>query len=217
MFVSPWKRRILVNNFQYRLILGNFLYLASVVLAFVVVLFAPVVATLLDNSVSLSQREVAAHQLLVMHERVWFAIPVLIALCILHSVLVSHRIAGPLHRFKQIFAKLAKGDLSMDINVRRHDYLREEAEIMTGMVREMGNRVRAIREDHRQASMTLPRLMDAVGRGAHEDAAVLAGKLGTQMDALGQQIRQFRTLSDGEAPMADPRPEPSHVDALAEP
>ena len=217
MFVSPWKRRILVNRFQYRLIFGNFLYLAAVVLAFVVVLFAPVVATLSDGSATLIQREAAAHQLLVIHERVWFAIPVLIALCILHSALVSHRIAGPLHRFKQIFAKLAKGDLSMPINVRRHDYLRDEAEIMAEMVREMGDRVRAIQHDHQAASMTLPQLMEAVGRGSNEDAAVLAGKLGTQMDALGRQIRQFRIPSDGGAPTLDPQPEPSREGAHAGP
>ena len=27
MYVKPWKRRILVNRFQYRLLVGNFLYL----------------------------------------------------------------------------------------------------------------------------------------------------------------------------------------------
>jgi methyl-accepting chemotaxis protein len=206
MFVSPWKRRILVNRFQYRLIFGNLLYLLAVVLAFMVVLFAPVVATLADGSVSLSQREVAAHQLLALHERVWFAIPVLIALCVLHSTLISHRIAGPLHRFKQIFAKLAEGDLSMDINVRRHDYLRHEAEMMGDMVREMGERVRAIQHDHKEAGVTLSHLMHAVGRGAHDEAAVLAGKLGTQMDALGVQVRQFRLRSDDESPTLEPRP-----------
>lgn len=215
MFVSPWKRRILVNNFQYRLIFGNLLYLVAVVLAFMVVLFAPVVATLADGSVSLSQREVAAHQLLALHERVWFAIPVLIALCILHSTLVSHRIAGPLHRFKQIFAKLAKGDLSMNINVRQHDYLRQEAEIMAQMVREMGDRVRAIQHGHQEAGMTLSQLMSAVGREAHDDAAVLAGKLGTQMDALGVQVRQFRLPSDDEAPTVDPQPAPCREGAPA--
>jgi methyl-accepting chemotaxis protein len=217
MFVSPWKRRILVNNFQYRLIFGNFLYLVSVVLAFVVVLFAPVVAVLSDGSATLSQREVAANQLLVMHERVWFAIPVLIALCILHSALVSHRIAGPLHRFKQIFARVAKGDLSMNINVRRHDYLSQEAEVMAAMVREMGDRVRAIQHDHQAAGITLSQLMTAVGREAHEDTTVLAGKLGTQMDALGRQVRQFRLPSDGRAPTLDPQPEPLHEGVHAGP
>ena len=39
--------------------LGNFLYLVSVVMAFVVVLFAPVVAVLSNDSMTLSEKEVA--------------------------------------------------------------------------------------------------------------------------------------------------------------
>ena len=209
MFVSPLKRRILVNGFQYRLLIGNFLYLTSVVLAFVVVLFAPVMIMLADESLPPAQREVAAHQMLVMHERVWFALPVLIALCILHAAVVSNRIAGPLHRFKTIFSKLADGDLSLDVNVRRHDYLRQEAEVMAEMVRSMSDRVRAIQHGYRQASQTLPHLMEAVGRGADGEAQVLAGKLGTQMDVLGQCVRQFRVPDGTDAAPSDALPEPS--------
>jgi methyl-accepting chemotaxis protein len=183
--------------------LGNFLYLVSVVMAFVVVLFAPVIVVLSNSSMTLSEKEVAAHQMLIMHERVWFALPILIALCVLHSALVSHRIAGPLFRFKQIFAKLASGDLSMDVKLRRHDYLHREAEIMAEMVRTTGERVRSIGDSYRTASSTLPQLMDAVGRGANEEAAVLAGKLGTQMDVLGRRIRQFHVADDSGAPESD--------------
>jgi methyl-accepting chemotaxis protein len=199
MWVSPWKRRVIVNRFQYRLLAGSFLYLASIVLVFFVVLFAPVVAILADGSVPQAQREIAAHQFLVLHERVWFALPALVALCIFHSVVVSHRIAGPLHRFKQVFARLADGDLSVHVAIRRNDYLRQEAEIMAEMVRSLRVRVRAIQDGHRQASMTLPQLMDALGRGASEDSAVLAGKLGTQLDALGEQVRQFSVPIDDRA------------------
>jgi methyl-accepting chemotaxis protein len=209
MFVSFWNRRIIVNTFQYRLLAGNLLYLSSVVLVFFIVLFAPVVAILADGSVPPAQREVAAHQFLVLHERVWFALPALITLCIFHSIVVSHRIAGPLHRFKQILSRLAGGDLSMNVTVRQHDYLRQEAEVMAETVSRLNERVRAIREGHRQASATLPLLMHAVGRGENEDSAVLAGKLGTQLDALGQQIRQFCVTGDAHAVAADARREPS--------
>lgn len=209
MYVSPLKRRVLVTGFQYRLLVGNFLYLASVVLAFLVVLFAPIMVVLADGSVPLPDREVAAHQMLVMHERVLFALPVLIALCIVHSILVSHRIAGPLHRFKQVFAGLAEGDLSVTVGVRRHDYLRPEAEMMAEMVSGIRDRVEAIRDAHRQASQTLPGVMEAVGRGAVEEASVLAGKLGTELDALGDRIRQFN-VPGGDVPVAaDARRAPS--------
>jgi len=214
MFVSPWKRRILVNRFQYRLIAGNFLYLISVVIAFFVVLFGPLVAVLADASTTTSQREVASYQMLILEERVWFVVPVLIALCIFHSALVSHRIAGPLVRFKRIFADLAQGDLSMDVRVRQHDYLQEEAELMAEMVNRLGSRIQSIHDDYRQASLTLPRLMEAMGSGATEHAAVLAGKLGTQMDILGRQIGEFRMPGDTEHSVVEPQPATPEQPAL---
>jgi methyl-accepting chemotaxis protein len=204
MFVSVWKRRIIVGKFQYRLLTGNLLYLTSVALVFFVVLFGPVVAVLGDATLTASEREIAAHELLVLHERVWFALPALIALCILHSVVVSHRIAGPLHRFKTILAGVAQGNLSMKTDVRRHDYLTQEAEVLSAAVESLRERVRRIERGQRQASATLPQLIDAVGRGASKDSAVLAGKLGTQLDALGKQIRQFRLPeTDGSGPQAE--------------
>ena len=135
MFVSALKRRVLVGDLQYRLVAGNLLYLGFVVFAIAAALFGPLVVLLGDRSATVVQREVAAHQMLALHERVWFAIPVIIALCLLHSVVVSHRIAGPLLRFQQVFHDLAQGDLSQNVTVRRNDYLHAEAAMIADMVR----------------------------------------------------------------------------------
>lgn len=208
MYVSPWKRRILVIPVQYRLLTGNLLYLATVVFAFGVVLLGPIAPLLLGDAAGLPRTEVTASELLVMQERVWFAIPVLMALCILHAAVVSNRVAGPLYRFRQVFGDLANGDLTLKINLRRHDYLRPEAELMAEMVDSLRERMEAIRHGYQQASATLPLLMGAVGRGANEEAAVVAGELGTQMDALGEQIRWFRIARSTEADLADQSIEP---------
>jgi primosomal protein N'' len=77
---------------------------------------------------------------------------------------------------------------------------------MAEMVERLRSRIRSIHDDYRQASATLPRLMEAVGRGANEDAAVLAGKLGTQMDFLGQQISEFRIPENTERPIHEHPP-----------
>lgn len=196
MLARPRSRRMLAGNFQYRLLLGNFLYLASVVLLFFIVLVGPVVRVLADATVTLGERESAAQQLLALHERVWFALPVMIALCILHSALLTNRVAGPLHRFKRVLADLANGERIGRATLRRHDYLREEAEVLTELMRGVNERAEAIEERYRQASATLPSLVQAIGRNATEETAVLAGKLGTQMDALGREIRRFTAPPD---------------------
>ena len=205
MFVSTWNKRILVRGFQYRLIAGNLLYLLAVVLTFLVVLFAPVVTVLTDHSAPIGQREAAAFQLLALHERIWFAIPVLFALCLFHSALVSHRIAGPLVRFKQICADMARGDLSINFRVRNDDYLHQEAETVTEMARSLGKRIQAVQDGYREMSATLPQMLQAIGRTGDEETAVLAGKLGTQLDALGLQLRQFHLPEQAAEPTVQPK------------
>ena len=176
MFVSRFKRRVLIGDLQYRLMGGNLLYLFLVVFAFSSALFGPLVAS---------------HQNPGLYERVWFAIPVIIVLCLLHSVVVSHRIAGPLHRFRQIFQGLARGDLSQTVTIRRHDYLRTEAAMIVDMMRSMAARIRAIEDGHAAADETLSELRRDLERVSDREAAAKAEVLAAQMYVLAQRISQF--------------------------
>ncbi len=192
MFVTRVKRRVLIGGLQYRLVGGNLLYLFFVVFAFSAALFGPLVVTLGDRSATVAQRDVAAHQMLALHERVWFALPVIVALCLLHSVVVSHRIAGPLVRFRRIFQDLARGDLSQNVAVRRHDYLRAEAAMIADMVRSMAAKMRAIEDAHAAANATLSELRQDLERTSQREAAAKGEMLAAQMDILGQRISRFR-------------------------
>lgn len=51
------------------------------------------------------------------------------------TLFISHRIAGPLYRFKKVIQKLAEGDFSSDFNIRSRDQLREIADLLNAMIR----------------------------------------------------------------------------------
>ena len=215
MFVSAWKRRVLVGDLQYRLVGGNLFYLCFVVFAFAAVLFGPLVMLLGDRSATVAQREVAARQMLALHERVWFAIPMIIALCLLHSVVVSHRIAGPLLRFRRIFQGLARGDLSQNVAVRRHDYLHAEAAAIADMMGSMAAKMRAIESGHAAASAMLSDLRQDLERTSQRATAAKGEMLAAQMEILGQRISQFRTPAiDAEQPQEKSQPLPELVGSM---
>lgn len=46
----------------------------------------------------------------------------------------THRVAGPLYRFRQVFRTIASGDLSLRVRVRDGDYLTQEADELDRMV-----------------------------------------------------------------------------------
>ena len=54
---------------------------------------------------------------------------------IIVTLLVSHRIAGPMYRFKKVLQQLAAGEFSSEFNIRNHDQLREIADLLNQMIR----------------------------------------------------------------------------------
>jgi methyl-accepting chemotaxis protein len=196
-------RRYFVNSFQYRLMLGNLLYLSTAVLVFLAAVFGPVILTMGDTTLLPEQRESASLQLIVLYERLWFALPVLLGLCVLHSGLLSHRIAGPLHRFKRILQEMGNGDLTMRVRIRKSDYLHDEAQILDAMIERLRGRIAEIDQCYRDAARTLPRLMGAMEQGSPREAAVLAGELASRLDEVGRRIAGFQVRR---IPVSDTRP-----------
>lgn len=186
------KRQLIVSHMQYKLMVGNFLYLLAMVLVFVTGIIVPLALTLDDPSLSETQREETSRQVLALHGQLGIAVPLILALCVLHSLFVSHRIAGPLYRFIRIFKAVGEGDLSKPVRVRRGDYVSQEASGVDEMVSSLAGRIRSIRKSYEEVGSTLPRLIDALGRGDRRDSEVLVGQMGTRLDELGLQIRAFK-------------------------
>lgn len=194
---------MIVGGLQYRFLLRNLFYLIAMSLVFVPTILLPLVMTLDDTTMPPAQRDEAARRILALYGHIWIGIPIVLVLCLAHSLLVSHRVAGPLYRFKRIFQSLAAGDLSMSVRIRRGDYLWDEARSMDEMIGSLARKIRAIRERQEEAGSMLPLLMDAVARGDRTDSIVLGGRLASQLDDLGRQVRQFKL------PRAEPG-EPQH-------
>lgn len=67
---------------------------------------------------------------------------------ILVSILLSHRVAGPIYRFNNIFEKIAKGELNIkEIKLRRKDELHDEAYKLFSMIKGLKSAINNIKED----------------------------------------------------------------------
>jgi len=65
-----------------------------------------------------------------------FVIPLVatfVCMC-LHGIVFSHRLAGPLYRFKQTLRKIQEGDLADDISLRKDDYFQDLCDEVNGMI-----------------------------------------------------------------------------------
>jgi methyl-accepting chemotaxis protein len=179
-------RRILVDSFQVRIVGVAVLHFLLVILIFSVALFAPSIMVLKTGAISLPHVQNAAHEFLILNTRVWAPLIGAFMLLVLHNLLVTHRIAGPLFRLRRYLEAVGGGDLSAPIRFRKGDYLQKEAEVASRMVASLRTRISAV-EDR------LDRLNEAwmdVRTSLGDD---IADELERKLDALDECFGGCRT------------------------
>lgn len=131
--MSAWqlflrRRRFVVKRrLQARLLLASVIHVTIVCGVIAAVLFGPVILALMGGD-PLTQPVVrAADQLLYLHHQFWPAVALVVVLVALHSIRVSHTIAGPLKRFERALEEIETGRLPDPIRLRHDDLLHEEA------------------------------------------------------------------------------------------
>lgn len=140
------RRRLLIDRLQHRLLLFAALYMAGVAVIFLLVIFLPPALELRDPALSVARRRDVATELIGIHRRLWPALAVAASAVLLHVLLTSHRIAGPLYRIRTVLAAVTRGDLSVHTGIRAHDYLTNEARVLTETVDSLRRQVEVLRE-----------------------------------------------------------------------
>src|SRR3972149_2726436 len=194
MATRPYKRRrILIESYQYRLLFINLLYFCIILLIFAAALFLPLILKLRSGSASVIEQGELAGQFLALHARVWPAMLVVFVLLALHSTFVSHRIAGPLYRFRKVFGAVARGDLSVRAKLRKGDYLGKESESLNEMIASLRAKIESIQSHHVETQTVLTALKQSIERGSIEDVQRQLEDLHVQMEELNASIGQFQT------------------------
>lgn len=143
----PFRRtRLLVDRSLQRSLCAHFLGIGLFVLGvFTVGLFAPLLWRLVRGMPSEAEQQTAASVLLYMHDQVWFLVAGSFAFLAVWALRLSHRIAGPLVRYKRNLRLLAEGRLPPPLYTRRRDYLKEEVACLNAAVDGVRTRLAAVR------------------------------------------------------------------------
>lgn len=154
------RRRILVDKgLQGRLCFAGLLHGGVVLAAVVVGILAPIVFEL--SAVQPRRYEEQAIVMLYLHERLPWVLLVGALAVVASSLRQSHRIAGPLVRFKRNLRLLAAGQLPPALHTRRRDLLKEEVACLNAAVEGVADRVGAIQDAQVQVRAAVADLIDA--------------------------------------------------------
>jgi len=193
------RRRILIGAFQYRLLRVNLAYFVTIVLVFAVVVFLPLVLQIRSSStLSPEKAEELADGFLFLHARLWPALFIVLVLLAFHSVLISHRIAGPLYRFRNVFRAVAEGDLLVSVRLRPTDYLTQDADLLNEMIGALRQRISGIEEQSIALRAAFSDLKTTLDGRSGEGLDETLDELGMGMEYLETCLGQFRVVTRAE-------------------
>ena len=186
------RKRYLIDNLQYRLLGVSLFYFCSIVLVFAGALFIPIIIELNSGSLASPIVQEATRQFLLFHTRLWPPALLLICLLALHTIVVSHRIVGPLYRFRLELKKIGDGNLFVHVKLRKNDYLTKEADAINQMVDALRTRLRKFETNQKSAHKVLVELQRAVIRGSADDVNDKIDELTGVIESLQQNVEQFQ-------------------------
>jgi len=149
------RRKYLISGLQVRLLLLLGIYGLVFVLLVGGVVFLPVILDMADSELSASQHAKAGEIFLALDLRLWPAVLLTLLAIGWHSVLVTHRIVGPLYRLRQVMGAAAGGDHAIVARIRKKDLLHDETASLNELLRSVESRWDAVREDALRLSVAL--------------------------------------------------------------
>lgn len=193
VFSRDRRRQVFFDELQHRLLLVNIGYFSIVLAIFVAALFGPLVARLLDPASTMLERESVASQFFWLDQSIW--VPLFLTFVGLgaHSVLVSHRIAGPLYQLRRVLSAVADGDLTVRATLRKKDYLRKEEAVVNDLVQALNARLSVVDDQTAGIVGCLGRLESSLEAGSTDRVLADLRQVRAHTAALEAVLREFTT------------------------
>ncbi len=136
-----FKNYLINKDLQLRVVFNTIIYMLLVIILTAGVVFSPLIGKMLFSDDIETQYRMAQTYLILIK---WLlpAIILIVILFVIHHIIVTHRICGPLVNFTHTFKKMGQGDLTRKVYIRHRDYLKKECseinEMIDGLSRLLG-------------------------------------------------------------------------------
>ena len=196
------RRYLLWDTIQPRFLAVSVVHQSLVFLTFAGSLFVPLMIKLHNTPLSSPEAGTIGYQFTILHDSVWPAFPIALLLILLHSVFFSHRIAGPLYRFRNVFKAIGQGDLMVQTKIRNHDYLQQEADGLEEMVGELRSKLAEIKTDCHTLHDVVAELKLALQRNSLKEATDVTARVEERADRLIANVQRFNIHHQPATPSA---------------
>jgi len=187
------RRKYIVNrDLQVSLLRNSFLYVLLFVAVIGVVFFVPLLAELTETGSAGERTVQVGNQIRYLYTYFWPAVILAMILIFLHSVRASHKVAGPLYRFKLVLEALKEGEVSSPISIRKGDYLHSEADLINQVLESLRQNLEGLQQSQEQLNQALSEYRRELGQNLSAEEEERVRDLAQKADQLADRLRYFK-------------------------
>ncbi|BBO84278.1 hypothetical protein DSCO28_48440 [Desulfosarcina ovata subsp. sediminis] len=174
-----WKNLPIRKDILAPLITANLILMAAIAIVLVAGLLSPLYYDML-RSEDLWVQHVSGSLFLILLQRISMAMFLILVAAAMHQLVLSNRFCGPLVNFGHTFERMARGDYSRKVHLRKRDFLKPEADQVNAII----DRLQA---DSDKLSIYLDQLEQTLMRLAPDDRT-------TETESFRQTIAACRAI-----------------------
>jgi methyl-accepting chemotaxis protein len=185
------RRKLLIDKSQYKLLaiyLVHFVAVLVIVFSAFVLLFT---RQLEHSSLTAFQRQEVAAKIMWFFGHMWPFMWGIFMLLVIHSIYVTHKIAGPLYRIRNVLWSVKTGDLTRKVTIRNRDYLGDEVQAVNEVIETYRKKIGDMSAIADSTGTTLASLQRAIERSSPDETRQRFDELSAQIDGLQTSLDYF--------------------------
>ena len=197
LMTRMFRRRkfVLYRKLQLILMIISFTYVILFCAIVGMCLFMPLMLELNKSYTGSDEDFLTAERILYLHEKFWPAILLSFVAMGCHSIFISHKIAGPLYRFNQIFNAIKGGTVPTPIRLRKSDYLYSEMENINQMLEQLRGKFTELQEAQANMNRSIIKCRDRVNHSSTDELFKEMEDLAEQGKKLEEKLGYFNVIS----------------------
>jgi len=155
------KNYLISRHDQLRIALITLLYMSIIVMLTAGIVMYPFLSDLFFSE-DLKVQYRASQAFLLLLNRLLPAVVIIFILVVLHQILITHRIWGPLVNVTNTIKMVGKGDFTRKVSLRKNDYLENECRQINEMIEGLSSHISNIKENHVKLTSTLDKISESI-------------------------------------------------------
>jgi methyl-accepting chemotaxis protein len=193
-------KNLIVNKKQLILVVISTIYFFLLVTVTLTAIIAPVYGDIFQSNDAIAQRE-AAKVFILLSEKLGIALSAIFLITITSLVWGTHRFFGPLINFSKIFKRVAGGDLTARIILRRGDLLKSEACTANEMIQSLAMTISDVKQQNHLLVTTLNGIVEGrCPKSGTDDEILEAHNQGRICEALLAKLITTEMSGNGQIP-----------------